>query len=59
MMIPEIRWSEWDVQEAYSDFHACRSWRHQTDTPAVTLAEIESDDFCGLALWPAPRGLMN
>jgi hypothetical protein len=33
--------------------------RHQTDTPAVTLSEVESDGFRGLVLWPAPRGLMN
>jgi hypothetical protein len=33
--------------------------RHQTDTPAVTLSEIESRGSRGLVLWPAPRGLIN
>ena len=32
--------------------------RHQTDTPAVTLFEIESEGPCGLVLWPAPGGPM-
>jgi hypothetical protein len=33
--------------------------RHQTDTPAVTLFEIESDSFCGLMVRPASAGSMN
>jgi hypothetical protein len=33
--------------------------RDQTDTPAVTLFEIESDGSCGLMRRPAPAGSMS
>lgn len=33
--------------------------RHQTDAPAVTLLEIESDGSCGLMRRPAPAGSMS
>jgi hypothetical protein len=32
--------------------------RYQTDTPAVTLFEIESHGSRGLVLWPGPGGAM-